>query len=160
MFKLKLLDLFWFKSWSASWKLKFLVKIPFFWKLVHFRPAFHKTLWTISSLMDGGMSAFTITLFTKKFPISSCKCLVCCKMFLFCRTDSFWVFSNYFSKTTKSPIFFFICLQVVAFEYYSIVVWSYLWYFWISFSCILMQTAPVNGYIQWNSLFIYLSNFI
>ena len=33
-------------------------------------------------------------------------------------------------------------------------VWSYIWYFRISFSCILMQIAPVNGCIQWNSLYI------
>ena len=42
--------------------------------------------------------------FTKKFPISSRKHLLCHKIFLFCRT-------------TKSPIFFSICLQLVAFEY-------------------------------------------
>ena len=33
--------------------------------------------------MDGGMTGFTITLFTKKFLISSCKRLVCHKIFLF-----------------------------------------------------------------------------
>ena len=48
-----------------------------------------RTLRTVSSLMNGGMPAITPTLFTKKFPISSCKHLVCCKIFLFCQTDSF-----------------------------------------------------------------------
>ena len=38
---------------------------------------------TVSSLMDGGMPAFTITLFTQNFPISSCNSLVCRKIFLF-----------------------------------------------------------------------------
>ena len=59
--------------------------------------------------------------FTKKFPISSCKRLVCRKIFLFCQTDSFgslpWLFFR--KSTTKSPIFFFICLQMVAFEYFQ-----------------------------------------
>ena len=37
---------------------------------VHFRPAFYcRTLRIVSALMDGGMPAFTITIFTKKFPI-------------------------------------------------------------------------------------------
>ena len=54
-----------------------------------FQPAFRKTLRTVSSLMDDGMPTFTITLFTQKFPISSFKSLVCRKIFLFCRTDSF-----------------------------------------------------------------------
>ena len=82
---------------------------------------FYITLWTAFSLIDGRISAFTIILFTQKFPISSCKCLVCCKIFLFCRTDSFRGLPRlFFSKCiTESPIFFFICLQMVAFEYFQ-----------------------------------------
>ena len=34
-------------------------------------------------------------------------------------------------------------------------VWSHLWYFWISLSCFLMQAAPVNRYIHWNSVSIF-----
>ena len=80
-----------------------------------------QTLRTASALMDDGMLALTITLFMQKFPISSCKSLVCRKIFPFCRTDSFggppWIFFR--KSTTKSPIFFFLCLQMVAFEYFQ-----------------------------------------
>ena len=68
----------------------FLVRIPFLWTWFHFRPVFLRTLWTICSLMDGGMSAFSITLFTQKFPTSPSKWLVFCEIFFFCWTNNFW----------------------------------------------------------------------
>ena len=37
-----------------------------------FQASLRKTLPTVYSLMDGGMPAFTITIFTETFPISSC----------------------------------------------------------------------------------------
>ena len=75
----------------------FLVRISFLWKWVHFKSVFHRTLRIVSLLMDGEIPTFTITLvFSRKFPISSCKCLVCRKIFLVRRTDSFgglhWLF--------------------------------------------------------------------
>ena len=95
----------------------FLVRIPFLWTRVHFRPVFCKTQRTVSSLMDDEMPAFTITLFTQKFPISSCKSLVCRKIVLLFRTDRFgglyWLFFG--KSATKSPIFFSICLEMVGF---------------------------------------------
>ena len=57
--------------------------------------------------------------FTKMISISFCKCFVCRKIFIFCRTDSFAGFPDYSFVTTKSPIFFFVYLQVVAFEYFQ-----------------------------------------
>ena len=45
----------------------FLVRIPFLWTQPHFRSAYRKTLSTLSSLMNGGMPIFTITLFEQKF---------------------------------------------------------------------------------------------
>ena len=68
--------IFWEDSFLSTW--------------VHFKLVFYcRTLRTFCSLMDGGMPAFTITLLTKKFPISFCKHLVYCKIFLFCQKDSF-----------------------------------------------------------------------
>ena len=68
--------IFWEDSFLSTW--------------VHFKLVFYcRTLRTFCSLMDGGMPAFTITLLTKKFPISFCKHLVCCTIFLFCQKDSF-----------------------------------------------------------------------
>ena len=56
--------------------------------------------------------------FLQRFPISSREHLLCHKIFLFCRTGSFCahVFPDYSFVTTKPPIFFSICLQMVAFE--------------------------------------------
>ena len=46
--------------------------------------------------MDGGMPVFAINIFTKKFPISTCKLLVYRNIILFYQTDSFdglpWLF--------------------------------------------------------------------
>ena len=95
-------------------------KIPFLWKWVHFRSVFRRTLRTVSLLMNGGIPAFTNTLFLQKiFPISSCKRLVCCKIFLFVEQTVLVVFPDYSFVTTKSQIFFFICLKMVAFEYFQ-----------------------------------------
>ena len=55
-----------------------------------------QTLRTASALIDDGMLALTITLFMQKFPISSCKSLVCRKIFPFCRTDSLVVLPEHF----------------------------------------------------------------
>ena len=55
--------------------------------------------------------------FRKRFPISSCKCLVYRKIFLFCQRDSLVGLPDYSFLTTKSGDFF-ICLQMVAFEYF------------------------------------------
>ena len=97
--------IFWEDSFLSTW--------------VHFKLVFYcRTLRTFCSLMDGGMPVFTITLLTKKFPISFCKHLVYCKIFLFCQKTVLVVFPDYSFITTKSPILFFIC-QMVAFEYFQ-----------------------------------------
>ena len=50
------------------------------------------------------------------YPVKLCR-----EILLFCRTDNFgglpWLFFR--KSTTKSSIFFFICLQMVAFEYFQ-----------------------------------------
>ena len=57
---------------------------------------------------------------TKILSISSCKRLVCHNIFLFCGTDSFGGLpSDYSFVTNKSSIFFFICLQMVVFDYFQ-----------------------------------------
>ena len=60
------------------------------------------------------------------------------------------VFRDYSFVTYNSSTFFFHMPAGVCF--WILPVWAYLWYLWISLSCILMSIAPVNGYIQWNSL--------
>ena len=58
--------------------------------------------------------------FTKKFPISSCKHFVCHKIFLsFVEQTVLVVFPDYSFITSKSPILFFIWLQMVDFEYFQ-----------------------------------------
>ena len=60
--------------------------------------------------MNGGKSAFTITLFTKQvFHLLQAFGLPLDTVLV--------IFSDYSFVTTKSLIFFFICLQMVAFEY-------------------------------------------
>ena len=97
----------------------FLFRIPFHWKWVHFRSGFCRTLPTLFLLMDSGIPAFILFFFTKTFPISSWKHLVYCKIFLFCQKTVLVVFPDYSFITTKSPILFFICPQMVAFEYFQ-----------------------------------------
>ena len=78
------------KNFSSKLNFRsFLVRTLFLWIRVHFRPAFPITLPTVSLLVDGRIPAFTITLFTQKFSISSCKSLVYHKIFFFCWADSF-----------------------------------------------------------------------
>ena len=79
---------------------------------VHFKLVFYcRTLRTFCSLMDGGMPAFTITLLTKKFPISFCKHLVCCTIFLFCQKDSFTFLFDIMPFDTSSIISSLILLN-------------------------------------------------
>ena len=82
-----------------------------------FQVSFISVLRTVSSLMDGEIPAFTI--FTKKFPICSCKCLIVVRYFSFVEQTVLVVFPDYSLVTTQSPKFFFICLQMVAFEYFQ-----------------------------------------
>ena len=115
-----------------------MVRIPFLWKLVHFRSVFCRNLRrSVSSLMDSGILAFTITLFYKRFLVSSGKHLVCQKIFLFCQTDSFgglpWLF---FRNHWVSNILFHMPADG---SFWILPVWSHIWYFWISFFCMLMQ---------------------
>ena len=57
--------------------------------------------------------------FTKKFPMFRCKHLGCHKIFLFCRTDCFGGLPWLFFCNHKVSNVFFICLQIVAFEYFQ-----------------------------------------
>ena len=57
---------------------------------------------------------------TKRFPISSCKGLGCHNTFFFCGTNSLGGLPSDCSfVTTKSPTYFFICLQMVVFDYFQ-----------------------------------------
>ena len=128
------------KNFSSKLKSRFQVNFsqdPFPLTMVswvHFWPAFYcRTLRTVSLLMDEGMLALTITLFTK--------------IHLYILLSA-WFVARYFSFVEQTVLpSFFISLQMVIRP-----AWSHLWYFWISFFCILMQIAPVHRYIQWNSL--------
>ena len=91
--------------------------IPFLWKLVHFRSVFCRTLRTVSLLMDGGIPAFTNILFLQKsftFLLASAWFVI--RYFSFVEQTVLVVFPDYSFVTTKSPIFFFICLQMVVFD--------------------------------------------
>ena len=118
------------------------------------RTVFCRTLRTVSSLMVGGIPAFTITLFLPKtFPSLLANAWFVVRYFSFVEHTVLVVFPDYSFVTFKSPIFFFHMLADGCF--WILPVWSHIWYFWISLSCILMKIAPVNGYIQWNSLQIF-----
>ena len=94
--------------------------IPFIWKWVYFRSVFHRNLRSISSLMDGGIPVFTITHFYKKsFPSLPASSWFIIRYFPFVEQTVLVVFPGYSLVTIKSPIFSFICLQMVAFEYFQ-----------------------------------------
>ena len=115
-----------------------LVKFPLLWTRLCLHPAFCKTLQTVSSLRGGGIPAFTIILFTQKFPISYCKCLVCCDILLFCRKSRFgglfWLFFGKSIIKVSSIIFH----NPADGFFWMLLVWFDLWYFWISLSWILI----------------------
>ena len=105
------------------------------WKLFH-------------TITDGGMSALTFILFTQKFFISSCRILVWRIIFRFCRTDCFGdhLWFPFHLSTAKSTVIIFICLYLVALEYFP-----YDLIFAISrklVPCILIQILPVYWYFQ------------
>ena len=60
----------------------------FFWARLYFNPAFLIILRTVTVLIDGGIPALTITLFTLKF-LTSCSTLALRKMFRFCLSENF-----------------------------------------------------------------------
>ena len=79
---------------------------------------FCRTLRTVSSLMDGGIPAFTISLFLQgSFPSLLASAWFVLQVFI--EQIVRVVFTDYSFVTTKSPIFIFICLQTVAFEYFQ-----------------------------------------
>ena len=96
----------------------FLVRIPFHRTLVHFRPAFRRTLQTVSTLIDGGMLALIITLFHKNFPSLLASVWFVVRYFSFVKQLVLAFFPDYSFVATKYPIFFFICPQVFALEYF------------------------------------------
>ena len=97
-----------------------LVRIIFAWKWVHFWSAICITLQTVPSLMDGGMHTFIITHFLQKgFPCLLIITWFVVRYFSFDKQTVLIVFPDYSFVTTKSLIFFFICLQMVAFEYFQ-----------------------------------------
>ena len=126
--------------------------IPFLWKWVNFRSIFRRTLRTVSSLKDDGILAFTSTLFfTKKFPSLLASAWFVVRYFSFSVEQTVLVvFADYSFVTTGSPIILFHMPADRCF--WILPVWSHIWYFWIDLSCILMQIAPVNEYIQWKFL--------
>ena len=114
---------------------KSLNRIPFLWARVHFRFTHHGTLQHVSSLTDGVMvmSAFTFFLFTQKFSSSSCKSLVCWKIFPFCWNESLGYLLNNFSISLPLNLQYY-------FSYYWrwLFSWFHLSYIWISLSYILV----------------------
>ena len=71
-------------------------------------------------LANGGIHAFPITLFLQKsFPIPLASTCFVIRYFSFVEQAVFVVFPDYSFVTTKPPIFFSICLQIVAFEYFQ-----------------------------------------
>ena len=89
-------------------------------KMSPFQVSFISSLRTVSSLMDGEIPAFTITLFLQKsFPSVLASAWFVVRYFSFVKQTVLVVFPDYSLVTTKSPIFFFICLQMVAFEYFQ-----------------------------------------
>ena len=69
--------------------------------------------------MDRGIPAFTITLFIdKSFPSFLTSAWFVKRYFSFVKKTVLVVFLDYSFVTTKSPIFFFIYLQMVDFEYF------------------------------------------
>ena len=75
---------------------------------------------TLSSLIDGGIRGFTITLFLQKnFPSLLTSAWFVVRYFSFVGQTVLLVFLDYSFVTTKSPIPFFICLQMIASEYFQ-----------------------------------------
>ena len=68
--------------------------------------------------MDGGILAFTVSLFTKSFSSRLTSAWFVVRYFSFVEQIVLVVFADYFFVTTKSPIFFFIRLLLVVFEYF------------------------------------------
>ena len=99
-------------------------------------------------LTNGGWNTcfYQYFFFTKNFPIFSCKHLVYCKIFLVCGTDSFGGLPCLFFCKYSNIIFLMSAVGC----FWTLPVWPHIWYFWISFSFILIQIALVNGYIQWD----------
>ena len=114
---------------------KSLNRIPFLWTRVHFRSTYHGTLEHVSSLTDRVMvmSAFTFFLFIQTFSSSSCKTLVCWKIFPFCWNESLGHLLNNFSISLPLNLQYY-------FSYYWrwLFSWFHLSYIWISLSYILV----------------------
>ena len=101
---------------SHSFK-SFFDRIHFLWACLHLNAAFFSNLRIVSSLADGGIPALTFIFYP---PICSWRILIWSIIFRFCRTDVFddcpWFY--FLLSTAKSPILFFICLHIVALEYF------------------------------------------
>ena len=70
--------------------------------------------------MDGGIPAFTNILFLQKsftFLLASAWFVI--RYFSFVEETVLVVFPDYSFVTTQSPIFFFICLQMVVLDYFQ-----------------------------------------
>ena len=79
------------RTFWAKFNLNFrslLVSTPFSLARLYFNPAFLIILRTVTVLIDGGIPALTITLFTLKF-LTSCSTLALRKMFRFCLSENF-----------------------------------------------------------------------
>ena len=89
-------------------------------KFISGRSVFRRTLRTVSLLMDGRIPAFIITLFLhKSFPFILTSASFVVIYFYFVEKTVLVVFSDCPFVTSKSPIFFFIFLQIDAFEYFQ-----------------------------------------
>ena len=89
-------------------------------KMSPFQVNLFRTLRAVYLLMDGGMPAFNITFFLqKRFPSLLASARFVVRYFSFVEQTVLVVFLDYSFVTTKFPIFFFIGLQMIAFEYFQ-----------------------------------------
>ena len=130
----------------------FLVRIPFLLKWVHFRSVFHRTLPTASSVMDGGIYAFTIALlfFTKKVSHLFLQALGLSKDIChFSNGQFWWSYLIILSKPLSLQYYFSYACRWLLLNTSSMI--SSL-IFLNKFFLHLDAIALINVYIQWNSL--------
>ena len=98
----------------------FLVRNPFFLKLVHFRLVSLSQDSTNCLLANGWWNTcfYQYSFLYKSFPSLLTSPWFVVKYFYFAKKTVLMVFPDYSFVTTKSPIFFSICLQMIAFEYF------------------------------------------
>ena len=98
----------------------FLVRNPFLLKLVHFTLVSLSQDSTKCLLANGWWNTcfYHYSFLHQSFPSLLTSPWFVVKYFSFAKKTVLMVFHDYSFVATKSPIFFFICLQMIAFEYF------------------------------------------